>query len=333
MKIHGTDQPFTHFNAKLWEPPGDRLGDSEVYSVLREHGVKGTIHLHNPKDSLNKSNSFLDNVLIEYRIKHHSYPLFTVRDLFLANHSFSEEGRGNILGDIAERISRRITKFFLKHHSKEGNTGGIFDKRFNPQEKNGYIITNNDQYLLKIQNYPNLIILRKSSKNPWEYDCIKELDGFFDYRYHGKRHILVLESKVDRLNITPTRLIDNLFEPLQELFPKSQLHYVLFSNHHSLFQESNPYRILRGRPFEIYEKLKEHGVGTLFFSFNETQNQLNKAVSHLITQYKLISHQTVDMTGRIVLEHNKINLYDSGEHPFMALNRDRDTGLWRDSTL
>ncbi len=254
-----------------------------------------------------------------------------MRDLFSANYSFSDEGRGNILGDIAERVSRRVTKYFLKHHSKEGYTGGIFDKRFNPQEKNGYIITNSDQYLLKIQNYPNLIILRKSSKRPWEYDCIKELDGFFDYRFHKKRHILVLESKVDRLNINPERLIDNLFNPLKELFPQSQLHYILFSNHHSLFHESNPYRVLRGRPFQIYEKLKENGIGTLFFSFNETHNQFDKAVSHLITQYKLISHQAVDITGRIVLEHNTIHLYDSGEHPFMALNRDKDTGLWRDT--
>ena len=57
--------------------------------------------------------------------------------------------------------------------------------------------------------------------SPWAYDNIKELDGFFDYRYLGKRNILVLESKLERLNINPERLVENLFEPLKELFPKS----------------------------------------------------------------------------------------------------------------
>lgn len=293
--------------------------------------MRGKLLLHNPNDQINHNRGLLEKVLIEYRINHHSYPLYTVKDMFMVDYSISEEGRGNIMGDIAERVSRRITKFFLKHHSPEGYTGGIFDKRFNPQKKNGYIITNNERYLLKIQNYPNLIILRKSPDSPWSYDNIKELDGFFDYRYHGDRHILVLESKLEKLNIKPDLLVENLFEPLKELFPESQLHYILFSNRSSIFREDNPYRILRSRPFEIYETLKANGVGTLFFSFNERHGEFEKAASHLITQYRFLSFQEIDINGRMVIEHNRIELYDSGERPFLSLERDRNSGLWRDS--
>ncbi len=330
MNIHDKSEPFSYYEPTLWEPPGERFDDRKVFSVLREHGVKGTLHLHNLNDPINKSKLLLDKVLLEYQINHHSYSIFSVKDLFTADYSFSDEGRGNIMGDIAERISRRVTKYFLKHHSPEGYTGGIFDKRFNPQKKNGYIITNNSRYIFKVQNYPNLIILRNSPDAVWEYENIKELDGFFDYRYHGDRHIIVLESKLERLHINSEKLISNLFEPLKELFPDSKFHYLLFSNKTSIFHDDNPYRILRSRPFEIYDLLKDHGIGTLFFSFNESHHEFERATTHLITQYRFISHQDVDISGRITMGHNKINLFDSGEHPFLTLNRDPQTGLWRD---
>ncbi len=328
MKIHDREEPFHHYTPTLWQPPGD--SGEGVYSVLREHGVHGKIILHNPSDKINATKTLLDRILIEYRIGHHSYSLFTVKDLFTADYAYSEEGWGNIMGDIAERISRRITKFFLKHHSPEGYTGGIFDKRFNPQQKNGYIITHNERYVLKIQNYPNLIILKNSPDALWEYENIKELDGFFDYRYHGDRHIIVLESKLDKIHLNIEKLTTNLFAPLKELFPDTHFHYVLFSNSHSLFHEHNRYRILRSRPYQIYKSLKDQGVGTLFFSFNEQYHEFERAAQHLITQYRIISHQDVDLKGRIVMEHNKIFLYDNGEHPFITLVRDPATGLWRD---
>ncbi len=328
MRIHDQDGPFLHYEPILWKPPGERYSEKDVYSVLREHGITGKIKLHSLNDSININKGFLEKILIEYQINRHSYGLFTVKELFTSDYAFSEEGRGNIIGDIAERISRRITKYFLKHHSKEGYTGGIFDKRFNPREKDGYIITNNERYILKIKNYPNLIILRNSHESAWGYENIKELDGFFDYRYHGDRHILVLESKLDRININSDKLITNLFNPLKELFPKSYFHYILFSNHHSIFHEDNPYRILRKRPYEIYEELKKHEIGTLFFSFNEEYHEFERATTHLITQYRLISHLNIDITGRIVVDHNQIDLYDNGERPFLSLRRDRQNGLW-----
>lgn len=325
--------PFEQYLPTLWKPEGDRLGDGEIYSVLREHGVEGTIVFHNLNDDINQSKMLLDQVLLEYRIREHSYAIFTVSDLFKANYTFSESGKGNIMGDLAERVARRVTKFFLKHHSSDGHTGGIFDKRFNPKDKNGYVITNNDRYILKIQDYPNMIILKKSEDSPLEYDGIKELDGFFDYRYNGERHILVLESKLDRLNINVERLVTNLFDPLKELLPDTTFHYILFSQSHSLFRGDNPYRVLRTRPYEIYERLSHEGVGTLFFSFNESQHIYEKCANHLITQYKLISHQSIDISGRIVLERNTIHLYNNGEHPFMSLRRDMNSGMWRDGHL
>jgi hypothetical protein len=324
--------PFKEFEPVLWTPTEKTSGDyrGSVYSTMRQHGVRGEVILHNLSDSINSRKSLTNKVIVEYRIKGQSYPLFSVRDFFEATHSFSEEGRGNILGDIAERISRRVVKYFLKHHSSHGDTGGIFDKRFNPKDKNGYIVTNSENYLLKIQKYPNLIILRKSGETAWEYENIKELDGFFDYRFHKKRHLIVLESKLDKVNINLDKVIQNLFEPLRELFPDVSLHYALFSNRNSIFEGDSKYNILRSRPSATYQILKKHGIGSLFFAFNESHREFNSIATHLITQYKRIAHMRVEIDGKIILDHNSVELFDKGEGPFMRFVRDRETGFWKE---
>ncbi len=331
------DYPFDEFQPVKWKPPGISDGGKEelIYSITRDHGIKGTYRLHNPNDEINERRNYMEKVIVEYCIGDISYDLFTIGDFFEVDYSFNERGEGNITGDVAERISRRITKYFLKHFSKYGRTGGIFDERFNPSERNDFLVTHTDSYVLKIQNYPNLVILKKPGSGKYGYENIKELDGLFDFRYKRRRHILVLESKVDKINVNSNDLIANLFVPLRELFPGAEFSYVLFSDKHAIYRKKNIHRLrkLKHQPVKIYKKLKRHGIGVLYFSFNEDRNDFVRITNHLITQARSSVKLDVQLYGRMVLSDKKIVLFDGGETPRIKLIKNQKHGMWQEVKL
>lgn len=335
--LYSLEYPFFEFQPVKWTPPGiiKKEKDSFIHSVKRDHGVNGGFRLHNPNDEINDRRNFMEKVIIEYRIGGTSYNLFTVGDFFEADYAFNEKGEGNIMGDIAERISRRITKYFLKHFSRQGRTGGIFDERFDPTERNNFIVTHTDKYVLKIQNYPNLVLLKKSGSGKYGYENIKELDGLFDYRYKKKRHILVLESKLDKININSKHLIANLFVPLQQLFPGAEFSYVLFSDKGAIYRKKEMQRLrkLKLLPIRIYRELKKHGIGVLYFTFNENRDDFEKIKNHLITQYRSVVRLDVQLYGKMVLSDKKIVLFDGGETPRIKLIKDHKHGMWREVKL
>ncbi|MBD3317043.1 MAG: hypothetical protein GF344_14750 [Chitinivibrionales bacterium] len=330
------EHPFRDFEPVLWQPGRNNESDEGfIYSVTRNHGVSSSYRLHNPRDEINEGRNLLDKVILEYRIGRISYDLFTIRDCFEADYALDPCAGGNIVGDLAERIARRITKYFLKHFSKNGYTGGIFDKRFNPAERDGFIVTHTDDYLLKIQNYPNLVILKRSGRGKYGYENIKELDGLFDYRYRGNRHILVLESKVDRINVDCDDLVDNLFRPLEELFPEARFSYVLFSDETSIFVKKNfrRRRRLKQLPVRIYERLRREGIGLLCLTFNENTTDFERMRDHLITQYRSVVRLGVTMHGKMVVSPRCITLFDGGETPHLKLMKDMKHGMWREVKL
>jgi len=249
MNVHNsfskTDYPFYEFQPFEWVPAGaeNQTDDSHITSIKRNHGIRGHYFLHNPNDEINENRRYLEKVIIEYKINGISYNLFTIGDFFEVDYAFEEKAEGNIMGDIAERIARRITKYFLKHFSRSGRSGGVFDRRFNPNERNNFIVSHSDQYILKIQKYPNLVILKKTGSGKYGYENIKELDGLFDYRYNDQRHILVLESKLEKININPDTLIRNLFSPLRQLFSNAVFSYILFSEKNSIFKRKKQERV------------------------------------------------------------------------------------------
>jgi len=291
--------------------------------------------LHNPNDEINDGKRYLDKTIIEYRIGHNKYDLFTIGDYFKTPYIFEDRREGNIVGELAERISRRLTKYFLQHFSKHGHTGGIFDKRFDPQNRDNFIIANTEGYILKIQKYPNLIILKKSGKGKFGYENIKELDGLFDYRYHDTRHIIVLESKVDKVNIVPEELKANLFTPLREIFPRTIFSYVLFSSADAIFVKKtySRRRRLRQLPVKLYETLAHDKIGTLFFTFNESRADFDRMKNHLITQYRSIAHLGIEFYGKMQISHREIILFTGGETPHMKLVKDKSTGFWREVSM
>jgi hypothetical protein len=333
---------FSSFEPVGWTPaPKGALDDATpgeenmIFSLRRDHGVKGTFRLHNPNDEINDRRSNLDKVVIEYRIQGISYDLFTVRDLLTAEYSFDASGEGNIVGDIAERIARRVTKYWLKHHSVHGKTGGIFDKRFNPKERDDFIIANTQHYILKIRKYPNLVILKKTGRGKYGYENIKEIDGLFDYRYFLQRNILVLESKLEKLTINCDDLVSNLFEPLANLFPEAHFSYILFTDRSSIYQKRQfeRRRQIKQFPYRVYKRLKEHGIASLFFSFNEARDDFEWMKDHLVTQYRAINRMGVTLSGRTVITDKELAIFDGGETPHLKLVKDSSSGMWREVKL
>jgi hypothetical protein len=332
-----SEYPFKEFLPVFWTPLKQTAGEESdlISSVKRNHGIKGTYCLHNPKDQINFGKKLLDRVIVEYRIRNNSYNLYTVGDFFQSTYAIDWKADGNIMGDIAERIARRITKYWLKHFSKEGYTGGIFDKRFNPSERNNFIVAHSDRYVLKIQKYPNLVILDKTGRGKYGYENIKELDGLFDYRISNQRHILVLESKLDRINVDYRDLTENLFKPLNQVFPEAVFTYILFSGQDSIYVKKSYDRVreIKQLPQNIYQTLGAHRIGTLFFTFNESMSDFERIKNHIITQYRSIAHLGIELKGRMRLSTKEIVLFDEGETPHMKLIKDKSTGLWREVNL
>lgn len=323
--------PFCDFQPFRWSPDFC----SSIYSVKRNHGIKGVYRLYNPNDEINDNRRLLDRVIIQYQIGNNLYDLFTIGDFFEASYPIDPKAQGNIVGDLAERIARRITKYFLKHFSKKGYTGGIFDKRFNPHERNNFIVTHTDKYILKIEKYPNLVILKQTGKGKYGYENIKELDGLFDYRFDNNRHIIVLESKLDKISVNCEDLVSNLFVPLRHFFPDARFSYILFSARESIYtkRKFNRNRQLKQLPLKIYSTLEQQGIGALFFTFNETYADFEKMKEHLITQYRLVSHMGIVVHGKMKLSDREIILFSGGETPYMKLMKDRHSGMWKEIRL
>ena len=327
--------PFKEFYPVLWNPQERRLSDNNIYSVKRNHGISASYKLHNLNDAINDARPFVEKVLVEYCINDHSYPLFTVADFVNSPYPFDLQAEGNILGEIAERISRRITKYFLKHLSKRGRTGGIFDQRFDIRNCADFIVAHTSDYILKIGKYPNLIILKRSGRGKYGYENIKELDGFFDYRFMGKRHILVLESKLEKINVDCDDLEGNLFAPLFQLFPEARFYYVLFTDKYSIYSRNNfnRWRQLKQFPVKIHQRLHAGGIGTLFFTFNETREEFERIKNFLIVQYRSLCNQKLTLFGKTVISEKELIIFDGGETPHIKLVKDPRSGFWREVSL
>lgn len=328
--------PFHEYYPVCWTPhKGDRAAQEPIYSAKRNHGVAGTYKLHNVNDAINGNRPLADKILVEYCIGGYSYALVTVGDVLSSTYAFDTAAEGNILGEIGELIARRITKHFLRHLNKQGKTGGIFDKRFNPQHRDDFIIAHTDEYIIKILKYPNLLILKKTGKGLYGYESIKELDGFFDYRYAGKRYILVLESKLDRLNVDCSDLVTNLFQPLQHLFPDAQFRYILFSDRHAIFMRSTfeRWRQIKQLPVTIHRTLEKEGIGTLFFTFNESRGDFEKIKDFLILQFRALRNLSLTLQGKTLITDKEITIFDGGETPHIKLVKNAASGLWQEVPL
>jgi hypothetical protein len=319
---------FTKYEPKLWTP--DSQG---IYSLPRTHGLDVKYKLHNPNDEINDGRSDLEKVLLEYRINDESVDLFTITDLFDSTYQFEHKFAGNIIGDVAERISRVITQYFIETLFGSIKPEGVTQD--DAPKKKDYIVANNEEYVLKIKRFPNLILLKKTGEGKYGYENIKELDSFFDYTLFRQREIIVMESKTGKINVDPEKLVDNLFNPLRELYPGANFSYVLFASTYSIFHRQfyEKRRQICEIPLRIHKRLQDEDVNTLFFDFDESRYDFAKIKNHLITQYRAINKMGVYIDGRTFVSENDIIVFDGGETPHIRLRRDKNNSSWNEMSL
>ena len=314
-----TDSPFVRYL-----PVGWALYDhAPVFSLTHSHGLKTRFHLHNLSDPINQNRDDPLKVLISYEIRGRHYDLYTVANLEEAFYPFTEEGIANIKGDLAERIARRLMKRFLQRHP-HGKPGGLFDKRFNPKASENYVVANTDRFVLKIGRYPNMILLKKTGHGKWGYSHVTDLDGLFDFRFLSKRHLIIMESKIGRIDLNSEALYDTLFVPLKQLFPEAIFSYVLFANRDHLLDARYPeYRILQDTPLRVFQALKNHGLHCFFFEFNESESEFIAMCRHLITSHRTYHDQTVHFQGSVSITDRHLTIFNPGsKSPYIKLEKD-----------
>lgn len=303
-----------------------------AYSVTRNHNLKPKVNHHHLNHPKNHNLPFLEKCLISYTIGERDYDIFTVNDLLTATYPFEEKGISSIRGDLAERISRRIIKRFLQTYDNGyGKLGGLFSKEFNPKKREGFVVANDNRYILKVGKYPNMILLKKTGIGNWGYQHITDLDGLFDYRYGSQRHMIILESKAGKIDLDIPSLHQNLFVPLKKLFKNAHFTYVLFADKKHLYHHKYVnYKILQETPVRIVKELKKHGIPTLFFEFHETEEMFYSMCRHLISNYKILNQENVTIKGSATITENKIHFTSENSNiPYLSLVRDFETGMFK----
>lgn len=313
---------------------------SDTFEVFRDHGLETSIRLHNPRDPINKG--LANPILVEYIIRRNSqhplqYPVYTLEDLAAVKYPTVEVDKktaqgyfANVVGlQLAERISRRITRYMLQH-IPEGRIEPLFKEDFKTAHE--YVVASTDRYVLKTfkNNYPNMILLEKTGQGKFGYEPIKEIDGFFSYRYFGTQQLIIIESKLDTTAVKPQKLTTKLFGAMHELFPKSHLNYVLFTSKRATFSShQRESRILKAGAKNLHIELKKHGVRTIFFTFNETTEEMNTVASHVIAQHRYIHDLPIEIHG--TLEKGQLTIYNGGDTPLKQLVRDpNQEGVWKE---
>jgi|TARA_B100001093_G_scaffold323870_2_gene309023 hypothetical protein len=323
------DSPFLKFFPFHWEFHGK---NKNAYSITQNHHFRPRVNYHHINHPINKELPFTEKKLLTYTIDQLNYDIYTVADLLDAAYPFNKEGISNIRGDLAERVSRRIMKRFLQTYDQGyGKLGGLFNNEFNPKEREGFIVANAEDIVLKIGKYPNMILLKKTGSGKWGYQHITDLDGIFDYRYGNKRHIIILESKAGKIDLDIPNLYSHLFVPLKKLFTDADFTYVLFSEQKHLFiPKFKQYRILQSTPTKIHTELKKHNIPTLFFDFTEKEDEFYNMSRHLVATYKIIHSKSVNLKGSAKISNNKITFTtESSSMPYLELKKNPKTGEYK----
>jgi hypothetical protein len=303
------------------------------------------------KDLFNGDLSNPNHVLIEYRIGKKKYGLFTVEDLVwfnslaAQNGSFStNEHDSNLVGRVSERLAWRITHYWLENFSDEGNiTSRDYDE--------GHIFANSTDYILKVKNSPNLVLLEKSVARDTNYKVwTKEIDGIFEYSINNEKYVFVLETKTDGLSIDKNSLEIKLFEPLNEIYPDARIIYVLFSSMSSIYEHANSKEkknglekrlaegnLLKQEPAAIYEMLRNpelmaRSVGTMFFGFRESSKDLSSMVDHIIKHTNFLNDKEIPVSARLSKKTLTVYMGPNCAKPALILKR-KEGGSWEEKPI
>jgi hypothetical protein len=321
--MRGTEHsPFYNHVPQHWADRG-----ADHYVIKRTPSFSSSYKLHHLGDRINDRRDGLEKTLITYRIGDETHDLFTLDDCFALDAVFKCGSRSNVMGTLRERVARRTLKHFLRTFSPHGELGTLLDIP-EGEKRDGYILRNNDQYVMKVLHYPNIVILERTGQGKHGYQNIKELDGLFDYRYFRHQNLFVMESKSDKVKLDHGQLEEKLFEPLHNLFPQAQLHYVFFGNN-ALSTYRQNITILHPRIVNLHQFLLGQDVTPLYFSFSESKRDFEQMTTHLLLQYDLLHDRGVEFRGRIVRTPSDLIVWDHGQSPQLRLKK-FDDGTWRE---
>lgn len=335
---------------KDFEPVSWRKNEesNRILSLKSSHGIKTNYSLHNLEDKINESRNGLEKVLISYEVNDLSYDLITLRTIRDMTYGLIDGSKYGLTGFIREEIARRLTKYFLQHFEKKANSnlergekkhsgkiGGLFNRKFNKEKRDGFIVADSKNYILKVGKYPNLFILKKEGKGIDGYEPIKELDGLFDYRFDDTKNFIIMESKKRGLNLKlvdkngKNKLKKDLIKPLRELFPEYNLFFFLFARRNSILYEKTNFHSLKKEPENVYESLKKIGVPTLFFPFKETSADYNSMYEHIVLQKDILQKKKINVTANVIYSPNELVIKYNGDSPLIHLIS-KGNGLWEE---
>ena len=95
----------------------------------------------------------------------------------------------------------------------------------------------------------------------------------------------------------------------------------------------NRLRQIKHAPAYIFEHLSGYGIGSLFFTFNETREDFERIKNFLILQYRALRKQSLTLYGKTLISEKELVIFDGGETPHLKLVRDPESGLWRQIPL
>jgi len=304
-----------------WAPEkdGTRLISPHNHDVTTSSRLVGLV------DPENMQRSPLERVLLEYDTDGKKYPLYTFGQI-VKHVSRKEEGfKQRLRGDLAEHIARRVMKRIL-HKLKIGKSGGIYDARFRTAQHEGYTVASQDNIVLKVHNYPNLVLLeRRGEDKPCEYN-VTDLDGLFDHRIGQQRHLIVVEAKEGHIKLKEETLM-HTFDCMEQLYPKAAFSYVLFGTDRYLFSGK---RRLQDRHVDLYHRLIERNIATVFFTFNESRQEIADIRNHLYQHYVLAKQKSFRLATGLVNDE-EISIYDTMGNILKQL-RKKENGDYEDLT-
>ena len=83
----------------------------------------------------------------------------------------------------------------------------------------------------------------------------------------------------------------------------------------------------------IGETLAAKGIGSLFFTFNETREDFERIKNFLMLQYRAIKNLSLTLYGKTIISDKELTVFDGGETPHIKLVKDVPSGLWREVSL
>jgi hypothetical protein len=337
----------------------------DFYIHTKDHGIPGKLNPVQPDDPINQNVPDLERTVMQYFTGREPHTIFTLDNVIRGKDKFNNTGEGNVRGDMMEHASREIMQAFLEHYSPDNRRRGNFVGISNELKKDHHTIASNNRYELKTKTYPHAILLEKQwndERTKYHFSRLTDLDGMFSYEFGGNEHTIVVESKVGNWGFTSEKkgkLLSNLFGPLWQLMPGTKLEYVVFSVKDRVYAEhkltrnqvdSLPEKIQRYIPknrtvnrltpeaVDIYDFMKRHNVNVTFFTFNDSEAEIDQASKFLINlndRYKQAQGRGGDgkrVRGTFIDSIQRCQFYNGAAIPDVEFILNPDTGEYKKIT-